>query len=301
VPPTGRNDVHSDVLPVRNSIFELSYADARTRLETYLSTQSAGTLKLVTQVRFRRPLHRRSPQRDAQDIGMAMNPHWLQGFPRRPRRRLWFSAATRTQARERSRLAGAIRSHSCDRDGYARTGDVPAQLELARTSCIGPGVDTGQHLGQAALRALQITKPGPAAVTGGPAGASQPVTACIRSACRPSGRWSTIAARPRVESRGYPGQLEGNGPYLVALRAPGRAPGGPGTRPGLTGSRRRRRLRPLPDGTVIVAVAPHIAPALLASGVGGLAAAGEEVRRSIPAEAEMATGITVCPAGAWTV
>src|SRR5215472_15294753 len=97
----------------------------------------------------------------------------------------------------------------------------------------GPGVDTGQHVGQAALRALQITKPGPAAVTGGPAGASQPVTACIRSACRPSGRWSTIAARPRVESRGYPGQLEGNGPYLVALRAPGRAPGGPGTRPGL--------------------------------------------------------------------
>jgi hypothetical protein len=61
---------------------------------------------------------------------MAMNPHWLQGFPRRPRRRLRFSAVTRTQARERSRLAGAIRSHSSGRDGYAERGDVPAQLEL---------------------------------------------------------------------------------------------------------------------------------------------------------------------------
>jgi hypothetical protein len=138
-------------------------------------------------------------------------------------------------------------------------GDVPAQLELARTSCIRSWRRHRAAPGQAALRALQITKPGLAAVTGGPAGVCQPVTACIRSACRPSGRWSTIAARPRVESRGYPGQLEGNGPYLVGLRSPGRAPGGPGTRPGLT-SRRRRRLRPLPDGTVIVAVAPHIAP-----------------------------------------
>jgi len=64
----------------RVSIFELSYVDVRARLETYPSTQSAEALKLVTQVRFRRPLHRRSPQRDAQDIGMAMNPHWLQGF-----------------------------------------------------------------------------------------------------------------------------------------------------------------------------------------------------------------------------
>jgi hypothetical protein len=27
--------------------------------------------------------HRRSPQRDVQNIGMAMNPHWLQGFSRR--------------------------------------------------------------------------------------------------------------------------------------------------------------------------------------------------------------------------
>jgi len=39
---------------------------------------------------------------------------------------------------------------------------------------------------------------------------------------------------------------------------------------------------------------------LLASGVDGLAAAGEEVRRSIPPEAEMATGITACPVGAST-
>jgi hypothetical protein len=156
----------------------------RARLETYLSTQSAGSLKLVTQVRFRRPLHRRSPQRDAQDIGMAMNPHWLQGFPRRPRRRLRFSAATRTQARERSRLAGAIRSRSSDRDGYARTGATcRLSWSLRARPVSGPGVDTGQHLGQAALRALQITKPGPAAVTGGPAGAGQPVTACLRSAC----------------------------------------------------------------------------------------------------------------------
>jgi hypothetical protein len=104
--------------------------------------------------------------------------------------------------------------------------DVPAQLELAHVlyPVSGPGVDTGQHVGQAALRALQITKPGPAVVTGGPAGASQPVTACIRSACCPSGRWSTIAARPQAESHGYPGQLEGNGPHLVALRAPGQVP-----------------------------------------------------------------------------
>jgi hypothetical protein len=113
-------------------------------------------------------------------------------------------------------------------------GDVPAQLDLARTSCIRSWRRHRATPGQAALRALQITKPGLAAVTGGPAGVCQPVTACIRSACRPSGRWSTIAARPRVESRGYPGQLEGNGPYLVGLRSPGRAPGGPGTRPGLT-------------------------------------------------------------------
>jgi hypothetical protein len=158
----------------------------RARLETYLSTQSAGALKLITQVRFRRPLHRRSPQRDAQDIGMAMNPHWLQGFPRRPRRQLRFSAATRTQARERSRLAGAIRSHSSDRDGVCQNGATcRLSWSLRARPVSGPGVDTGQHLGQAALRALQITKPGPAAVTGGPAGASRPVTACIRSACPP--------------------------------------------------------------------------------------------------------------------
>ena len=176
----------SDVLPVRNSIFELSYVDVRARLETYLSTQSARALKLGMQVRFHRPLHRRSPQRDAQNIGMAMNPHWLQGFPRRPRRRLRFSAATRTQARERSRLAGAIRSHSSDRDGVCQNGATcRLSWSLRARPVSGPGVDTGQHLGQAALRALQITKPGPAAVTGRPAGASRPVTACIRSACPP--------------------------------------------------------------------------------------------------------------------
>jgi hypothetical protein len=58
----------------------------KARLETHISTQSERTLKLGIQVRFHRPLHRRSLQRDVQNIGMAINPHWLQGFPRRPRR-----------------------------------------------------------------------------------------------------------------------------------------------------------------------------------------------------------------------
>jgi hypothetical protein len=76
----------SSVFPVYISIFELRYADVRTRLETHISTQSAGALKLSIQVRFHRSLRRRSPQRDARNTGMAMNPHWLQGFARRPRR-----------------------------------------------------------------------------------------------------------------------------------------------------------------------------------------------------------------------
>jgi len=76
----------SSVFPVYISIFELSYVGVRARLETHISTQSAGALKLGIQVRFHRPLRRRLPQRDVQDIGMAMNPHWVQGFPRRPRR-----------------------------------------------------------------------------------------------------------------------------------------------------------------------------------------------------------------------
>jgi len=77
----------SGVFPVYISIFELSYAGVRARLETHISTQNAGALKLSIQVRFHCPLRRRPPYRDAQDTGMAMNPHWLQGFPRRPRRR----------------------------------------------------------------------------------------------------------------------------------------------------------------------------------------------------------------------
>lgn len=237
------------MFPCYISLFELSYADVRAQLGTYLSTQSAGALKLVTQVRFRRPLRRRSPQRDAQDIGTAMNPHWLQGFPRRPRHRLRFSAATRTQARERSRLAGAIRSHSCDRDGGCQSGASRRHSWSLRARPVsGPGVDTGQHLGQAALRALQITKP--------------------RARCRHrrTGRHKSAGhgvyqiglppLEPVEHDRGVaagreswlPRPVEGNGLYLMALRAPGRAPGGPGTRPGLAGSRRRRRLQPLPDG-----------------------------------------------------
>src|SRR5689334_10970075 len=82
-----RNDAHFERLPCNISIFELSHAGVRARLETHMSTQSAGALKLSIQVRFHRPLRRRPPQRDVQDTGMAMNPHWLQGFPRRPRRR----------------------------------------------------------------------------------------------------------------------------------------------------------------------------------------------------------------------
>ena len=202
----------------------------RARLETYLSTQSAGVLKLATQVRFRRPLHRRSPQRDAQDIGMAMNPHWVQGFPRRPRRRLGFSAATRTQARERSRLAGAIRSHSSDRDGYARTGrragSAGACAHVLRSwrrhrAALGAGrpESAADHETGARCRHRR---------TGRRMSAGHGV---YQIRLPPSGLWSTIAARPRAESRGYPGQLEGNGPYLVALRSPGQAPGGPGTRP----------------------------------------------------------------------
>lgn len=45
----------------------------KTRLETYFSTQERNVLKLVTQVRFSHPLHRRSLQRDVQDTGMSMH------------------------------------------------------------------------------------------------------------------------------------------------------------------------------------------------------------------------------------
>jgi hypothetical protein len=76
----------SSVFPVHISIFELSYAGVSARPETHTSTQSAGALKLSIQVRFHRPLRRRPLHRDVQDTGMAMNPHWLQGFARRPRR-----------------------------------------------------------------------------------------------------------------------------------------------------------------------------------------------------------------------
>jgi hypothetical protein len=76
----------SGCFPFSYSIFELNYAGVRARLETCFLPRSAGALKLVTQVRFHRPLHRRPLQRDVQDIGIAMNPHRLQGLPRWPRR-----------------------------------------------------------------------------------------------------------------------------------------------------------------------------------------------------------------------
>jgi hypothetical protein len=118
--------------------------------------------------------------------------------------------------------------------GMPERGDVPAQLELARTSCIrswrrhraAPGAgrpeSAADHETGARCRHRR---------TGRRKSAGHGV---YQIGLPPSGRWSTIAARPRAESGGYPGQLEGNGPYLVALRSPGRAPGGPGTRPGLT-------------------------------------------------------------------
>jgi len=84
MPIACRNDAYFKRFPYLYRYFELSYAGVRARLETHISTQSAGALKLGIQVRFHRLLHRRPPHRDAQDTGMAMNPHWLQGFPRRP-------------------------------------------------------------------------------------------------------------------------------------------------------------------------------------------------------------------------
>ena len=42
---------------------------------------------------------RRSLQRDVQNIGTAMNPHWSQGFPRRPRR--WRDRPDRTLGTEK--------------------------------------------------------------------------------------------------------------------------------------------------------------------------------------------------------
>jgi hypothetical protein len=72
-----------DVFSVCISIFELIYVDVRARPGTRISTQSARALKLNRQVRF----HRRLLQRDVYNTGTAMKPHWLQGFPRRPRRR----------------------------------------------------------------------------------------------------------------------------------------------------------------------------------------------------------------------
>ena len=207
----------------------------RARLETYLSTQSAGALKLVTQVRFRHPLHRRSPQRDAQDIGMAMNPHWLQGFPRRPRRRLRFSAAARTQARERSRLAGATRSHSSDREGYARTGRragsagacahvlYPVLASIPGSTWAGRPESAADHETRGSLPSPADRQ---AQVSRSRRVSDQPAAPRAGGARSRHGRGKTVVATQ--------GQLEGNGPYLVGLRSPGRAPGGPGTRPGLT-------------------------------------------------------------------
>jgi hypothetical protein len=82
MPIARRNDAYFKHFPCLSQYFELSYAGVRARLETHISTQSAGALKLGIQVRF----HRRSLQHDARNTGMAMNPHWLQGFARRPRR-----------------------------------------------------------------------------------------------------------------------------------------------------------------------------------------------------------------------
>ena len=56
---------------------------------------------------------RRSLQRDVQNIGTAMNPHWSQGLPRRPRR--WRDRPDRTLGAEerRVRTPGMRRSAGC--------------------------------------------------------------------------------------------------------------------------------------------------------------------------------------------
>ena len=108
MPTARRNDAYFKRFPYLYQYFELSYAGVRARLETHISTQSAGALKLGIQVRFYRLLHRRSPQRDVQNTGMAMNPHWLQGFARRPRR--WRDRPDRAVGTEDKTGPGARRS-----------------------------------------------------------------------------------------------------------------------------------------------------------------------------------------------
>ena len=84
--PTARSsDAHLKRFPCLYQYFRTELCWHEGPAGTHISTQSAGASKLGIQVRFHRPLHRRSLQRDAQNTGMAMNPHWLQGFPRRPR------------------------------------------------------------------------------------------------------------------------------------------------------------------------------------------------------------------------
>ena len=84
--PTARSsDAHLKRFPCLYQYFRTELCWHEGPAGTHISTQSAGASKLGIQVRFHRPLHCRSLQRDAQNTGMAMNPHWLQGFPRRPR------------------------------------------------------------------------------------------------------------------------------------------------------------------------------------------------------------------------
>jgi hypothetical protein len=113
MPTARRNGAHLEHFPVRNSIFELSYVGVRARLEAHISTQSARALKLSIQVRF----HRRSLQRDVQNIGMAMNPHSLQGSPRRPRPLCDAGGTLRTGLQaprtRRARTPGMRRSAGC--------------------------------------------------------------------------------------------------------------------------------------------------------------------------------------------
>jgi hypothetical protein len=70
MPTARRNDAQSEHLPCLYQYFELSYAGVRARLETHISTQSAGALKLGIQVRFHRPLTVARPN------AMSKTPEW---------------------------------------------------------------------------------------------------------------------------------------------------------------------------------------------------------------------------------
>jgi len=81
MPSTGRHGDHMSVFPVQNINFEPSYAGARGRLEPHFSTQSARAIKLVMQVRYRRPLHHRPLQRNVPRHQNGHEPSLVTGLP----------------------------------------------------------------------------------------------------------------------------------------------------------------------------------------------------------------------------